>query len=164
MKVLTILQPWGNLIVEGKKHIETRRWYTDYRGPLLIHAGARADKFTFNQIYYDQSWRFPYFEEAGIESYGDYKNLPRGCIIGVVKLTGCVEMTKDYIDFIKNLCPAEYAFGYYRVGRYAWTLEEPAIFPEPIPAKGQQRLWNYEEELDHAGILQQYYRDIAKES
>ena len=164
MKALTVWQPWGQLIVWGKKHIETRDWKTDYRGPLLIHAASRADKFTFNQIYHDQSWRFPYFEKVGISSYEDYKNLPRGCILGVVNLTGCSLMTENHVEFIKRLCPAEYAFGYFRVGRYSWTLENPIIFPEPIPAKGQQRLWNYEEELDHAGILQQYYRDIAKES
>lgn len=163
MKALTVWQPWGQLIVWGKKHIETRDWKTDYRGPLLIHAASSKNKATFNRIYNDKAL-YPHFKKAGIETYNDYLKFPRGCIIGAVKLTGCVEMTEDYIDFIKNLCPEEYAFGYYRVGRYAWTLEEPAIFPEPIPTKGQQRLWNYEEELDHAGILQQYYRDIAKES
>jgi hypothetical protein len=43
MKCLTICQPhaWG--IVHGTKRIENRRWYTGYRGPLLIHAGKSKD-------------------------------------------------------------------------------------------------------------------------
>lgn len=36
MKALSVKQPWANLIADGRKDIETRRWSTDYRGPLLI--------------------------------------------------------------------------------------------------------------------------------
>lgn len=40
MRALTIRQPWASLIATGAKTIETRPWRTDYRGPVLIHAGA----------------------------------------------------------------------------------------------------------------------------
>lgn len=45
MKAITIKQPWAWAIVFDEKDIENRSWYTNYRGPLLIHAGAgyRAD-------------------------------------------------------------------------------------------------------------------------
>jgi hypothetical protein len=36
MKALSVRQPWANLIAAGDKSIETRRWATDHRGPLLI--------------------------------------------------------------------------------------------------------------------------------
>lgn len=36
MKALSVKQPWANLIATGEKTIETRRWQTPYRGPLLI--------------------------------------------------------------------------------------------------------------------------------
>ena len=36
MKALSIRQPWANMISSGKKTIETRKWYTSYRGQLLI--------------------------------------------------------------------------------------------------------------------------------
>jgi hypothetical protein len=39
---LSLKQPWAALLVAGKKTIEVRRWRTEYRGPLLIHA-ARVD-------------------------------------------------------------------------------------------------------------------------
>ncbi len=32
-------QPYASLVVEGVKRFEGRDWYTDYRGPLWIHAG-----------------------------------------------------------------------------------------------------------------------------
>lgn len=36
MKALSIKQPWANMIASGKKTIETRHWFTSYRGQLLI--------------------------------------------------------------------------------------------------------------------------------
>ena len=36
MKALSIKQPWANMIAQGDKTIETRRWGTEYRGELLI--------------------------------------------------------------------------------------------------------------------------------
>ena len=40
IRALTVRQPWASLIALGHKRIETRSWKTDYRGPLVIHAGA----------------------------------------------------------------------------------------------------------------------------
>ena len=36
MKALSIKQPWANMIANGEKTIETRKWPTNYRGKLLI--------------------------------------------------------------------------------------------------------------------------------
>jgi hypothetical protein len=36
MKALSIKQPWANMIANGEKTIETRKWPTNYRGILLI--------------------------------------------------------------------------------------------------------------------------------
>jgi hypothetical protein len=43
LKALSIMQPWAWLIVNGHKDIENRTWWTNYRGPVLIHAGKKAD-------------------------------------------------------------------------------------------------------------------------
>lgn len=36
MKAISLKQPWANLVAEGKKTIETRKWSTRYRGDLII--------------------------------------------------------------------------------------------------------------------------------
>jgi hypothetical protein len=41
MKCLSIKEPWATMILEGKKTIETRTWYTDYRGKLLLCASKK---------------------------------------------------------------------------------------------------------------------------
>lgn len=43
MKALSIMQPWAWAIVEGHKRVENRTWRTDFRGPLLVHAGQKFD-------------------------------------------------------------------------------------------------------------------------
>lgn len=64
MKVLTIKQPWADLIVDGYKKYEFRSWKTNYRGKILIHAGMSLEK--------DQ-----------VEKFNDYNlSLTKGAIIG----------------------------------------------------------------------------------
>ena len=54
MKTLTIKQPWASLIIDGYKKYEFRSWKTNYRGKLLIHAGASIDKNEISQELLDQ--------------------------------------------------------------------------------------------------------------
>ena len=35
-KAISLKQPWANLVANGKKTIETRKWMTKYRGDLVI--------------------------------------------------------------------------------------------------------------------------------
>jgi len=42
MKCLSICQPFAELIVEGKKTIELRKWNTKFRGEFLVHAAKNV--------------------------------------------------------------------------------------------------------------------------
>lgn len=42
-KVLTIKQPWAELIMTGRKDVENRTWRTEYRGVLWIHSAKEPD-------------------------------------------------------------------------------------------------------------------------
>lgn len=145
MKAITILQPFATLIASGEKHFETRSWKTDYRGPLLIHAGKGTQ---YMSLCDDE----PFY--SVLEKYGYNKNnLPLGKIIAKVNLKNCSQITTpgilDIKVVLKNKCKTEITgneleFGDYRSGRYAWKLEDVEILKDPIPIKGQQRLWNYD--------------------
>jgi len=71
-KVLTVRQPWAQLIIDGIKPVENRTWQTDYRGPLLIHAAAKVCRKTIEQFDLNPD------------------ELPFGAIIGAVELTDIV--------------------------------------------------------------------------
>lgn len=43
MKALSIKEPYASLIADGRKTIETRTWWSDFRGPLLICASKKPD-------------------------------------------------------------------------------------------------------------------------
>jgi len=70
MRAITVHQPWAELIVRGEKDVENRSWRTHHRGPLLIHAGARADGSSFAEV-------------------GVSEDVDRGAIIGVVEVVDC---------------------------------------------------------------------------
>lgn len=44
---LTVRRPWASMLLTpaaaGGKTVENRSWSTDYRGPVLVHAGVRID-------------------------------------------------------------------------------------------------------------------------
>lgn len=134
MKALSLLQPWASLVVMGIKTIETRSWRTPYRGELLIHASA------------GKSGGLVAREKVFRKHIPDFNALPFGAIIGKVILVDVLPVETLFMsdDMINKLTMEERAFGDYSKGRYAWMLEEPMIFDQPIPVKGSLSLWNYD--------------------
>lgn len=145
MKAITIHQPWASLIAHGYKRFETRSWSTKYRGPIAIHASK--------QLLYD--YRLPKLSgrlwELGFRKEEDF---PLGCVIAVADVVECRKVS----DWMSNndlpilhgrendyyLDEQEYVFGDYTPGRYAWELANVRQI-DPVPARGQQGLWNWEE-------------------
>lgn len=71
MKALSLTQPYANLIRDRRKTIETRKWRTHYRGPLLICATKQKVTDIFGEV---------------IE--------PRGMAVCTVDVVACRQMTK----------------------------------------------------------------------
>ena len=131
MKVLSLTEPYATLIKNGIKTIETRSWKTNYRGKLYIHAS---------------STKIPkeYKNNKELMSLVDINNLNYGYIICSCDLVDCIEMTKEFIENVKQN-KNEYISGVYAKGRYAWILKNIEIIENPIKAKGHLGIWNFEE-------------------
>jgi hypothetical protein len=43
LTALSLKQPWAALLAHGRKTIEIRKWSTQRRGPILIHASRTVD-------------------------------------------------------------------------------------------------------------------------
>lgn len=140
MKAITILQPFASLVSLEQKKIETRSWPTKYRGPLAIHAGK-----TIKPEFMNLAWNEPFFSALKplhkLEDGNTSIQYPLGCIIATCNLVDCIKMTPEFIKTVKR---PELDFGFYQVGRYAWILKDVKALDEPIPAKGLQRIWNWE--------------------
>jgi hypothetical protein len=88
--------------------------------------------------------------------YGEIE-LPAGCVVATCELVH-VAIMDEAIAFPS--CEAfwwrkqkwllddkERAFGYFEAGRYMWLLANIKALPEPVPARGMQGLWNFDERL-----------------
>ena len=126
MKALTISQPFANLIVDGDKFVENRKWECLYRGLLAIHAGKGTQYLTRREL-------------------AEY---PTGAIIGVCRVSGCVHVATARanpkhgsgrltpIDMEKVLAHK------HTEGPYGIVLSDVVKLDEPIPCNGMLGLWN----------------------
>lgn len=146
MKVISIIQPWATLIAIGEKKFETRSWERKYRGELGIHASKKINKAVCEM---------EPFKSVLAEHGYTASNLPTGAIIATTNMIDCLEISRTHQGYVKLnserktswndpfMDENEYVFGDYTVGRFAWELVDVKQI-EPIPAKGQLGLWNWE--------------------
>ena len=120
MKALSIKQPYAELILQGKKKIELRKWNANFRGEFLIHAAKNPD-------------------EPSMKKFGFYK-LPLGEIVGKAELTN-VRNYRNSKEFSEDqdlhLASQEW-------GSFGFILRNPVRINPPIPAKGQLGFWEFE--------------------
>ncbi|MGP8162769.1 MAG: ASCH domain-containing protein [Acidimicrobiales bacterium] len=129
LKALTIRQPWASLIMAGIKDVENRTWRTNYRGRLVIHAGARDDRqAVLRHAHLLDGHQI--IREGDCEPSKAYRAplpyLPRGALLGTVELIDCVRDSES-----------EWAIE----GQWHWQLADPQPFETAIPAKGRLGLW-----------------------
>lgn len=146
MRALSLHQPWASLVAVGAKRVETRSWQTRYRGPLAIHAAQRYPRSMLSGL-----------EPATVALmhnalYGSPFGLtePRGCIVATCRLVDCCVIGSHFtsggrVPIVqgRDVSQQEEAFGDYSPGRWAWMLADVVALKEPIPARGQQGLWDW---------------------
>ena len=130
MKALTLHQPWASLIAAGYKFYETRSWAAppaDWGTTIAIHAGAQGDQHFRN--------------DPDVKNCLGTQLLPAKAIVAVVRLQDCART--------ETLEPSllERRFGNYAPGRYAWRLTNVQPLTEPVPARGNRKLWTIPPEV-----------------
>lgn len=119
MKALTICQPYAHMIACGEKRVENRTWPTQYRGPLLIHAGK------------SRAWL----------TDSDPDGMAFGAVVATAQLVDCLRVERikcgDYADRYPWLKGHRHA-----LGPWCWVLGDVAVLQEPVPARGAQGLWD----------------------
>lgn len=165
MKAITILQPYASLLVAGKKTYETRSWDTPYRGKIAIHAGKgrpyERDKLFFQRAEELLGRSVDGLPRGAIIAVADLVECYQVCGNNVYNdperekrwLESRPALGKDgkpirdadghRIGWEELPMPDEQEqyFGHFGVGFYAWKLENITPLEEPIPIRGNQRLW-----------------------
>ena len=123
MKCLSVSQPFADLIILGKKTIEVRKWNTNYRGELLIHAPLKVRKEDVKRLKID-------------------KKFVTGAIVGKVEIFDVkrydsqkqVKLDQKFHFASKNFHDRDFGF----------LLKNAKAFRVPIPYKGQLGLFDVE--------------------
>jgi len=126
MKCLSVCQPFAELIVQGKKTIELRKWNTKFRGEFLVHAPQK--------IRLDECKRLKIQPEMTV-----------GAIIGKVELIGVREYENTAqikIDSKKHLASNDESGN-----KYGFILQNPKQLRVPIPCNGQLNFFEFKPEL-----------------
>lgn len=127
-KVLTVRQPYASLLVNGIKDVENRSRRTNYRGTVLIHAGAKVhDVVSFLKTRHE----FTVEEIAMMTQMNEVEeNDLFGCIVGSVEIVDCVQDS-----------PSEWA----ERGQWHWVCRNAKVFAQPVRnVKGRLGLWDWE--------------------
>ena len=112
---LSLWQPWASAIALGLKKIETRSWYTPYRGPLLIHAAKTRQ---------------------GGSAPARWGAVPYGALVARCILVDVVRAENAHVS------EAEGQWGDFEPGRWAWLLRDVVPLSPPIPWRGRQGLFD----------------------
>ncbi|MBI2629872.1 ASCH domain-containing protein [Candidatus Pacearchaeota archaeon] len=122
MKALSLKQPFAELILQGRKTIELRKWNTKFRGEFLIHSSLNSDKNAMEKFSFREN------------------SLPLGMILGkaflkdVKRYASKEEFEKDSD---KHLADESW-------GEYGFILSEVLRFDKPICAKGKLGFWEFD--------------------
>ncbi len=119
MKVLSLKQPFAELVVSGRKTIELRRWNTKFRGKFLIHASKIPDSKAMKKF--------------------KFKKLPLGVIVGKTELIEVKKYENDFEhkkDKKRHLADSSW-------GKYGFVLKNAKRI-KPIKAKGKLNFWEFD--------------------
>ena len=122
MKALSLKQPFAELILQGRKKIELRKWNTKFRGEFLIHTSKKPD-------------------EKAMKEFG-FKDLPCGFIVGKATLIDVKKYENEEVhkkDRKLHLANKSW-------GKFGFVLENVKRV-KSIPAKGKLNFWEFENEI-----------------
>jgi hypothetical protein len=148
MKALTICQPYAHLIClpdddARAKRVENRTWSTDYRGPLLVHAG-KSRKFLSGDNYGIPIESMDFGAIIGVCQLAECFRLGTGTLtIGMMIVNGVeimppgTSVIKAAPDHIKRRFPWIEQHEHTE-GPFCFVLTRVRRFEKPIPYRGSQ--------------------------
>jgi hypothetical protein len=144
---LTIRQPWAFAIAEGFKTVENRSRRTNYQGPLLIHAGLKADS-AVSIVRYSRDAAMRLDEVGGPLNYWEARSylpsrivapphatLALGAVIATATLAGCHEAVDG--------CCAPWGLP----GCWHWELADVRPLRTAVARAGALTLWKADADL-----------------
>jgi len=126
MKALSLYQPYAELILQGRKTIETRPWRTAHRGLFAIHAAWHIDG--------EIATRYGIHPES----------LVSGALIGSAEIVEMIEFDDASWEALRD---QHLVLDPHPDNRVGWRLANPRRLAKPIPMRGLPGLFPLEEDI-----------------
>ena len=123
MKCLSVCQPFAELIVQGKKTIELRKWNTKFRGEFLVHAAKNILEEDFTRMKISP------------------KTVTTGAIIGKVNLVDVKKYDSD--KELKADKKKHHSISDNTKNKYGFILENPKKLRVPIEYLGKLNFFEF---------------------
>lgn len=137
--VITISQPWAEIIARGEKWVENRStgypWTSAHGRRILIHAG-KGEQFMKNKV----------SREHGLSLGAIIATAKLGAVIKLADLRAATRVAVKSVEKL-GLSVDDVLKHKYTTGPWLLILQEVRRIPSPIPAKGSQGLWYYEGDI-----------------
>ena len=164
INAITVREPYASLLMLGAKRIETRSWPAPASAigqRIAIHA---AKGLTIDELWtcYEDSF-FDVLTAGGVRlpEQGLLDRSPkaalaaaflatRGCIVATATLHACRRMPDVSYREMRGMLERagfpehELEFGDFSPGRYGWIVTDVERLAVPVPARGQQGIWQWE--------------------
>lgn len=130
---ISIRQPWAHAIAAGWKDIENRKWNTNQRGLICIHASAytkktfESDREDYLEVVHNEVRASSHSELAQV----DESDMSFGAIIGVARIVDSVTAHDSPWFF----------------GRYGFVLTDQQFLQTPIKVKGALGFFDWRQRL-----------------
>ena len=144
MRVLSVQQPFAQLIVRGATRCLPRTSATPHRGTVAIYASAAAPPTAiFGEA--DRDTRLgEQFASQGWHARKQLLSLPRSSIVGTVRLVSVARA--DHVDEAEEPEGTEAATG----DEFVWEFADAVEITPVGGVKGQMRLWTLPDGIAHA--------------
>ena len=136
VRLLTVIQPFAQLIAGGWKHVETRAQPVRYRGEIGIYACSAFPKWQREMcsrepiaaLLQEDFMTGSIPEEVAAAAH---TLLPLGAVVALAHIHDCYKIQSS-----TDIDELERALGDWTPGRYAWVLSEVRPLTPPIPVPG----------------------------
>ena len=145
MNAITLHQPWASLMAAQLKYIETRGWMPPSRcvfKRMALHASSKRSK------------HYPRLHMRALERhYGPLWQMPFGAVVATAMLMAVCQVVghSDSGELLYTLVEGreppdgigENPWGDFSLGRYLWVFGDIRELDTPIPARGRQKVWQW---------------------